>query len=161
MKVKVIRSRKRVRTISAIPEGNVLVVRAPEHVSKKDLDPIIKDLREKWLRVRKPKVSDESLNRRAEVLNRMYFQGRLNWKSLKWVNNMRERHASCTPQYKTIRISSDVAKMPKFVQDYIIIHELAHLIEDNHGPRFWKLCERYPLTERARGYLMAVDTSEN
>jgi predicted metal-dependent hydrolase len=161
MKVKVIRSRKRVRTISALPEGNVLVVRAPMHVSKRQLDPIIRDLRERWMRVRKPKVDDASLNRRAQVLNRIYFNGQLTWKSLKWVNNMTERHASCTPEYRTIRISSDVAKMPKFVQDYILVHELAHLIEDNHGPRFWKLCARYPLTERARGYLMATDATEN
>lgn len=131
------------------------------HVSKRDLEPIIADLRERWMRVRKPKISNDALNRRAQTLNRMYFDGRLKWNSIKWVGNMRERHASCTPEFKTIRISSDVARLPKFVQDYIIVHELAHLIEDNHGPRFWKLCARYPLTERARGYLMAVDASEN
>ena len=36
------------------------------------------------------------------------------------------------------------------------MHELAHLIEANHGPRFWKVVNRYPRTERARGYLMAI-----
>lgn len=40
------------------------------------------------------------------------------------------------------------------------MHELAHLLEGNHGPKFWRLVKRYPLTERARGYLMALDIEE-
>jgi len=42
------------------------------------------------------------------------------------------------------------------VRDYVIIHELAHLVRPDHSPAFWKLVQRYKLTERARGYLMAL-----
>jgi predicted metal-dependent hydrolase len=147
--------------VSAIPEGNVLVVRAPQHVTKKQLDPIIKDLHDRWMQVKKPRLSDEALNRRAQMLNKKYFGGKLRWKSLKWVTNQKGRYGSCTPEYKTIRISSELVTMPKYVLDYILVHELAHLVEDNHGPRFWKLCARYPLTERARGYLHAIDGIED
>jgi hypothetical protein len=41
------------------------------------------------------------------------------------------------------------------VLDYVIVHELAHLLEPNHTPAFWRLVEQYPRTERARGYLLA------
>jgi predicted metal-dependent hydrolase len=43
--------------------------------------------------------------------------------------------------------------MPAWVIDYVLLHELAHLIEQGHGPRFWDLLGAYPRTERARGFL--------
>jgi predicted metal-dependent hydrolase len=75
---------------------------------------------------------------------------------IRWVSNQNKRVGSCTPSKGTIRISHHVAEMPAFVRDYVIVHELAHLVEPNHSQGFWKLVTRYPRTERARGYLMAV-----
>ena len=98
---------------------------------------------------------------RASELNRHYFDGRLQWTSMRWVTNQNKRFASCTPSQGTIRISHRLATMPKFVLDYVIVHELAHLIEANHGANFWKLVARYPKTERARGYLMAVGLEDD
>ena len=43
--------------------------------------------------------------------------------------------------------------MPAYVIDYVLLHELAHLLVPGHGPAFWALLESYPRTERARGFL--------
>ena len=52
-------------------------------------------------------------------------------------------------------VSARLAAYPRWVLDYVIVHELAHLVEASHGPAFWELVNRYPLAERARGYLIA------
>lgn len=57
---------------------------------------------------------------------------------------------------RTIRISSRVQGMPGYVLDYVILHELGHLLVAGHGPDFWAVLSSYPRLERARGYLDGV-----
>ena len=157
MEIQIIRSAKRSKTVSAKLVDGVMVVRAPARMNDAELAPIIENLRERIeKRQQKAKLDDALLQRKARELNRRYFGGKLKWNSIKWVTNQNTRAGSCTPPQKTIRISHRLAAMPAFVRDYVIMHELAHLKEANHGPKFWKLVNRYPKTERARGYLMAV-----
>ena len=157
MEVKVIRSNNRVKTVSAREVDGVFEVRAPAQISDAELEPVVQNLLKRWQRRQATAdLDDADLERRARELNRQYFGGKLRWKSVRWVSNQNTRNGSCTPSQGTIRISHRLAKMPAFVRDYVLVHELAHLVEANHGPRFWKLVNRYPRTERARGYLMAV-----
>ena len=161
MEVKVIRSARRRKTVSARLEGDILVVRAPAHLSDQALNEAIEKLKARVERRQQARqLSDEDLEQRAQDLNRRYFQGKLRWRSIRWVTNQNKRFGSCTPSQGTIRISHRLAQMPDWVLDYVLVHELAHLIEPNHSPRFWALVNRYPLTERARGYLMAVGMEE-
>jgi predicted metal-dependent hydrolase len=74
------------------------------------------------------------------------------------VTNQRSRFGSCTPEDGTIRISHHVAEHPTWVRDYVLMHELAHLVDPSHSRRFWNIVGRYPQAERARGYLMALGT---
>lgn len=157
MNIKIVRSKKRKKTVSAREVDGVFVVQAPADISDQELQPIIENLQNRWQKQHaKAELDDDALHRRAQKLNRQYFNGKLKWKSIQWVTNQNSRFGSCTPSKGTIRLSHRLASMPTFVQDYVLVHELAHLLEANHGPKFWKLVNRYPKTERARGYLMAV-----
>ncbi len=102
---------------------------------------------------RRRRPADDALLERARELSRRYLDG-LAWpSSVAWVRNQNARWGSCTPADGTIRLSSRLQGMPAWVIDYVLLHELAHLIEEGHGPRFWALLEAYPRTERARGFL--------
>jgi Protein of unknown function DUF45 len=157
MQIRVTRSDRRAKTVSARLVDGVLEVRAPVHLSDAELQPIIASLQERVAkRHQPPALDDGELDAIARRLNQQYFQGALQWESIRWSQQQERRFGSCTPATRSIRISHRLAKMPQFVRDYVVMHELAHLVEANHGPRFWRLVNRYPRTERARGYLMAV-----
>jgi len=159
--VEIRRSRKRRKTVNAQVKDGVLVVQAPAVMSDRDLEPIIAKLRKRLEAklVVTPQTNAE-LEKRAQQLNKKYFNGRLQWEELKYVTNQNKRYGSCSPTQRKIRLNHRLASMPEFVRDYVIVHELAHLEQANHGPKFWELVYNYPLTERARGYLMAVDMEE-
>lgn len=155
--IRIIRSKNRTKTVQARRKGGTIEVRAPVGMSDAELKPVIeKLLAQLERRERKAALSDDELEARARHLNDTYFDGKLAWKSVRWVSNQTTINGSCTPSRGTIRISHRLASMPPFVLDYVLVHELAHLLEANHGPNFWALANRYPKTERARGYLMAV-----
>ncbi|OIV37197.1 metal-dependent hydrolase [Mangrovactinospora gilvigrisea] len=101
-------------------------------------------------------MGDEELAERAGLLSEQYLGGRAVPSQVRWVTNQNTRWGSCTPSEGSIRLSHRLQGMPEYVVDYVLLHELAHLLEPGHGPRFWKLLEPYPRTERARGYLEGV-----
>lgn len=161
MEVRIIRSKRRKKTVQARRVDDVLEILAPADLTDEQLKPHIENLRKRLYRRDKARsLDDDALHKRALELNQRYFDGLLRWDSIRWVPNQDRRHGSCTPARGTIRISHRVAAMPRFVQDYVLIHELAHLVEANHGKKFWRLVARYPKAERARGYLMAVGLEE-
>ncbi len=157
MEIKISRSDQRVKTVSARVVNDVIEVLAPSDISDEQLAPIVAKLRRRIeKKQQKKQLDDTALTRIAARLNREHFQNRLSWETLEWSTEQNKRYGSCTPALRTIRISHRLASMPLFVQEYVVMHELAHLIEANHGPRFWRIVNQYPRTERARGYLMAV-----
>jgi predicted metal-dependent hydrolase len=158
--IQIVRSARRRKTVSARWRNGhqTIEVLAPANMSDAELAPVIDNLRSRLIRGREraETADDGKLNERAQMLNRQYFDGKLRLREIRYVTNQQRRFGSCTPATGTIRISHRLASMPSWVQDYVIVHELAHLIEANHGPKFWKLVNRFPKTERARGYLIAL-----
>jgi predicted metal-dependent hydrolase len=162
MKIEVVRSPRRRRTITAERKNGRVVVRLPAGMTRAEerswVDRMVTRLAERERAERLNRGRD--LHRRADALNRRYFGGRLEWTSLRYVSNQHERFGSCTPEDRTIRISTRVAEMPWWVREYVLMHELAHLLIPTHSARFKRLVDRYPKAERARGYLIARGMAE-
>lgn len=99
------------------------------------------------------RLSDPELLARGRDLSRRYLGGRAQPASVRWVDNQACRWGSCTTTDGTIRLSHRLQGMPTDVVDYVLLHELAHLLVPNHTPEFWALLKPFPRTEWARGYL--------
>jgi predicted metal-dependent hydrolase len=155
--IEVRRSRRRRRTVSAYREGGRTIVLIPSRFSADEerawVEAMMRKL-EAGDKRRRP--SDQQLLERAVDLSRRYLGGMVEPVSIAWVKNQSSRWGSCTPADGTIRISVRVKGMPSWVLDYVILHELTHLLQPGHGREFWSLLESYPRTERARGFLEGV-----
>jgi len=158
--VEVRRSAKRRRTVSAYRQEGRLVVLVPARMSAAEEG--------EWVRTMVARVaaseqrrqrSDGDLERRALELSRDHLGGRAVPLSVRWVSNQSSRWGSCTPAEGTIRLSDKLQGMPAWVVDYVLLHEVAHLLQPGHGPEFWRLIEGYPRLERARGYLHGVSAT--
>jgi predicted metal-dependent hydrolase len=155
--IEVRRSVRRRRTVTARRDGDKTVVMVPAGLSSTEEQEWIATVLERLARrERRRHPSDDVLFQRARELAVRYLDGRVAPVSVRWVSNQNSRWGSCTPEDGTIRLSAQLRGMPAWVVDYVLLHELSHLIEAGHGPAFWKLVNRYPKTERARGYLEGV-----
>jgi hypothetical protein len=155
--VEVRRSRKRRRTVSAYREGGRTIVLIPARFTKAEEQQWVDTMLERLARGdKKRRPSDAQLRTRSAELSQRYLGGHARPTSIRWVTNQNSRWGSCTPSDGTIRISTRVRGMPGYVLDYVILHELAHLLSPGHGPDFWRLLQGYPRLERARGYLEGV-----
>ena len=156
-RVEIRRSRRRTRTVSAYREADRTVVLLPAGLSRADEQRWVTEmLRRLAARDARVRPSDADLLDRARALSRRYLDGRADPAGVRWVDNQRGRWGSCTPADRTIRLSRRLSGMPRWVVDYVLVHELAHLLVAGHGPQFWAWVDRYPRTERARGYLEGV-----
>lgn len=152
--VEVRRSTRRRRTVSAFREGGRLVVAIPARFSRAEEEHWVAEMsRRVAASERRRRPTDDDLARRAERLAEAYLPPEVRPTSIAWVTNQSTRWGSCTPAEGTIRLSHRLRGMPGWVIDYVVLHELAHLVVSGHGPRFWAIVDRYPQTERARGFL--------
>ncbi|HQV59032.1 MAG TPA: M48 family metallopeptidase [Ilumatobacteraceae bacterium] len=149
--IEVVRSARRKRSVGARLVGEVLTVTVPSWMSAAEVDRHVADMVQRF--ARKHSSDHIDLAQRARQLARRFDLPTPT--SISWVSNMRHRWGSCTYQTGTIRISDRMAGFPTWVLDAVIVHELAHLVVHGHGPAFDALASRYPLAERATGYLIA------
>lgn len=118
--------------------------------SRRFLIPLADQLKRKevlkdWYLVRAQEVILPRVTRHADELGVTVVQANI-------VDN-RFRWGSCTPK-DHVNFNWRLIKAPMFVIDYVIVHELAHLLEANHTPRFWNIVRaKAPLSEKAKAWL--------
>ena len=154
------RSRRRRRTVTAYREGETTVVCIPARFSAaEEQEWVTRMLDRLQAQERRRRPSDAALAARAVELSERHLGGQAIPLSVRWVANQNSRWGSATPADGTIRLSTRLRGVPAWVLDYVLLHELAHLIEPGHGPAFWSLLQPYPRAERARGYLEGLSAA--
>lgn len=151
--IRVIRSPRRRKTAAAKLLSDCIEVRVPAGMTPDAEAEMVATLAVRLERKRAAEAGGVNLADRAAKLARRY--GLQMPESVSWAEQ-NDRWASCTSARRTIRISTRLARVPGWVLDAVIVHELAHLTEPNHSPAFWDLANRYPRQERASGFLEAM-----
>lgn len=94
-------------------------------------------------------ADDASLTAWAEAINRQYYGFRLGQVRFR---KQESRWGSCSGKTRNIQISHRLRGGPHELLEYVLIHEIAHLGELNHSPRFWalvaKACPDYAARRR-------------
>jgi predicted metal-dependent hydrolase len=143
--VEVRRSGRRRRTVSAYREGGRTIVLIPARFTKAEerhwVDTMLGRLA---AGDRRRRPDDAELSARARALSARYLADAARPRSVRWVGNQMSR------------VSERLKGMPGYVLDYVLLHELAHLLRPAHDREFWRLLGAYPRVERARGYLEGV-----
>jgi hypothetical protein len=151
MDVEVTRSPRRRKTVEARMIDGVMHLAIPASMTAAEESHWIDVMRRRL--ERQGPASPPDIAKRAAALSRRL--GLPMPRSIRWSDRQKTLWGSCTPRTGAIRLASSVAAFPAWVVDYVIVHELAHLVEPRHDTAFWELVSRYSLSERARGYLIA------
>lgn len=150
-RVEVVRSTRRKRSVGARLESGVVKVTVPSWMSRAEEEEAVREMVRRFER----KVASESVDlmSRAHELASAHLLPLPT--SIDWSDKLTAVWGLCTPHDGRIKISTRMVGFPNWVLDYVIVHELAHLVIADHGPDFWHVVNRYPRTERAIGYLIA------
>ncbi len=122
-------------TIQIIIKNRIIYVFYPEHAEVRDIriqKSIRRGITEAW---------------RIEAKN--YLPGRVKELALKhgfkygsvYIKNAGTRWGSCSPA-NNINLNVQLMRLPQHLTDYVILHELVHTVEKNHGKNFWSLLNK-------------------
>lgn len=160
--IEVVVTRKNVKNLSVRimpPDGRVLAS-APIHMPRAEIERFIYGKsawitakREAFLdspQIRAEGATDEEIRQWRTVVQAGTETLLMKWEPIIGVHatklayrNMRSRWGSCQPATGRICINVRLALYPPSCLEYIVVHELCHLIEGGHGPRFKALMTRY------------------
>lgn len=152
------RTARRKKTVAAVREGNLTVLYAPLRMPIYEIEEMALELQERLNRI-DPRAyySDQELFERAEYLSGLYLFSAAQPKSVSWSEKLTSAWGICNPLHQTINLAIRLKGLPQYVIDYVLLHELVHLICTNHGRDFDNFMKLYEKKEKAEGYLDAVD----
>jgi predicted metal-dependent hydrolase len=150
--------RKRVKNVNARLRGTTLSVSAPAGMPDAKLEPLIRELARRLLRrAHAARVNEEedALVLARKVAGR--FPESPTVDRVVFVTTQKARWGSYSPRTRTIRLHAALRRMPRWVLEAVVAHELAHAVHPNHSPAFWDLLRRVcPETDRAQAFLDGV-----
>lgn len=163
-RVEVIRSRRRTIGLEVTREGRVLV-RAPLRASSSSIERFVRDHAD-WIAkaqarqlARLEAHPEPDAAQRAALLRRAkqelppkvaaYAQCMGVQPTGITITSARTRFGSCSAKNR-LCFSWRLMDYPEAAVDYVIVHELAHIVHKNHGPQFWAFVEQYMPDYRAR-----------
>lgn len=155
--VRVIRSSRRTRNIHARWNDGMIEVSVPMRLTKAQVTASVERMVVRLqARAEARHDSDPELHLRARQLAATWLGGSVEPTEVVWSTRQMHSWGSCTSVTGRIRISAKVKPMPQWVQDGVIIHELAHLKYPHHGPEFWAFAGQYPRLAESKAYLDGV-----
>jgi predicted metal-dependent hydrolase len=149
---------KAVKHINARLRDTTLYVSAPQKIDQKTLEQAVADLARRLLRrvhARTINAEEDALALVREVAAR--FPKPPMVAQVQFVTTQEARWGSYSPATGTIRLNAVLRRMPRWVLEAVVAHELAHVPHPDHSPAFWALLRRVcPDTDKANAFLHGV-----
>ncbi|MFL5800682.1 MAG: M48 family metallopeptidase [Roseiflexaceae bacterium] len=150
--------RKHVKNINARLRATTLSISAPLNTPQSTLDQVIPELARKLVRrvhARHVNAQEDALALARKVAAR--FPNKPEVAEVLFVTTQEARWGSYSSATHTIRLHAALRRMPRWVLEAVVAHELAHVTHHDHSPAFWKLLRHVcPDTDRAKAFLAGV-----
>jgi predicted metal-dependent hydrolase len=149
---------KGVKNVNARLAGSTISVSAPRTMPQEELDEAVLKLARRLIRrahASRINEADDALKLARKVAKR--FPKEPTIQRVMFVTTQRKRWGSYSTRSKTVRLNAAVRRMPAWVLEAVVAHELAHTFHAAHSRAFWELLRRVcPETERADAFLAGV-----
>ena len=116
-------------------ENGILSVSCPDHINMADtpVQEAIRDGIERAMRIEAKSILPWKVRQ---------FAAQHQFRPQKvFIKNLKSRWGSCS-SVNNINLNLQLMRLPEHLIDYVVLHELCHTVEKNHGPRFWRLLNR-------------------
>lgn len=137
------------------PKGDVLVT-VPMRISDEEVFRFLKK-KEQWILKNHEKMKNQKTFQQKEISieQRKWLENKIIEYAMKWepvmevhctgfmIRNMKTRWGSCSIHSKKIRINLQLAAKPEECIEYVLVHELCHLLEPSHNERFYYFMDLY------------------